>query len=58
MNLTAKTASFSNPRSIDDLKKHKYGVFQVGKDIGGEKWLGMSLKPVTFEVVYTEECKS
>ncbi len=49
MNLTAKTASFSNPRSIDDLKKHKYGVFQVGKDIGGEKWLGMSLKPVTFE---------
>lgn len=48
LNLTAKTSSFSNPRSIEDLKKHKYGVFQTGKDVGGEIWLGQSLKPVTF----------
>lgn len=49
LNLTAKTTSFSNPRSVDDLKKHMYGVFQIGKDIGGEKWLGQSLKPVTLK---------
>ena len=46
MILTAKTVSFSNPKSIDDLKKKKTCVFQVSKDIYGQWWSGLAVKPV------------
>ena len=46
MNLTAKTASFSNPKSIDELRKRQTCVFQVSKDIHGQWWSGLAVKPV------------
>ena len=46
MILTAKTVSFSNPKTIDDLKKKKTCVFQVSKDIHGQWWSGLAVKPV------------
>ena len=46
MILTAKTTSFSNPSSYNELRKRKNCVFKVGKDIGGCLWEGQSVKPV------------
>lgn len=46
MNLTAKTTSFSNPKSIDELRKKQTCVFQVSKDIYGQWWSGLAVKPV------------
>ena len=46
MNLTAKTTSFSNPKSIDELRKKQTCVFQVSKDISGQWWSGLAVKPV------------
>lgn len=46
MNLTAKTTSFSNPKSIDELRKKQTCVFQVSKDIHGQWWSGLAVKPV------------
>lgn len=46
LNLTAKTTSFSNPKSIDDLWKHCDYVFQEAKDIEGPLWMGQAVKPV------------
>lgn len=46
MNLTAKTTSFSNPKSIDELRKRQTCVFQVSKDIHGQWWSGLAVKPV------------
>lgn len=46
MNLTAKTTSFSNPKSIDELRKRQTCVFQVSKDIYGQWWSGLAVKPV------------
>ena len=46
LNLTAKTTSFSNPKSVDELKKKQTCVFQVSKDIHGQWWSGLSVKPV------------
>ena len=46
MNLTAKTTSFSNPKSVDELRKKQTCVFQVCKDIHGQWWSGLAVKPV------------
>ena len=46
LNLTAKTTSFSNPKSIDELKKKQTCLFQVSKDIHGQWWSGLAVKPV------------
>ena len=46
LNLTAKTTSFSNPKSIDELRKRQTCVFQVSKDIHGQWWSGLAVKPV------------
>lgn len=46
MNLTAKTTSFSHPRTIEDLKKHSNCVFLVARDVDGTLWEGHALKPV------------
>lgn len=43
--LTAKTTSFSSPKSYDELKK-KNCVFQVSKDIHGQWWSGMAIQPI------------
>lgn len=43
--LTAKTTSFSTPKSYDELKK-KNCVFQVSKDIHGQWWSGMAIQPI------------
>lgn len=46
MNLTAKTATFSNPKNIGQLRKYGNCVFQVSKDIYGQWWSGLSVKPI------------
>ena len=48
LDLTAKTTSFSNPKGIDDLRKRQTCVFQVSKDIHGQWWSGLAVKPVVF----------
>lgn len=49
MNLTAKTTSFSHPRTLEDLKKHGNSVFQIAKDVDGTLWEGHALKPVVIK---------
>lgn len=49
MNLTAKTTSFSHPRTMDNLKKHGNCVFQIAKDVDGTLWEGHALKPVVIK---------
>ncbi len=49
MNLTAKTTSFSHPRTLDDLKKHSNCVFQIAKDVDGTLWEGHAVKPVVIK---------
>lgn len=49
MNLTAKTTSFSNPSSYNELRKRKNCVFKVGKDIEGYLWEGQSVKPIVIK---------
>ncbi len=49
MNLTAKATSFSNPKSIDEFRKRQTCVFQVSKDIHGQWWSGLAVKPVVFK---------
>lgn len=46
MNLVAKTTSFSNPKSIEELKKKRTCVFQTSEDINGQWWSGIAVKPV------------
>lgn len=46
MNLAAKTTSFSNPKSVDELRKKQTCVFQVSKDIHGQWWSSLAVKPV------------
>lgn len=43
--LTAKTTSFSSPKSYDELKK-KNCVFQVSEDIHGQWWSGLAIRPI------------
>lgn len=49
MNLTAKTTSFSNPKSIEELRRNKTCVFQVSKDIDGQWWSGLAVKPIVLK---------
>lgn len=51
LNLTAKTTSFSNPQSNDELKKRQFFVFQVSKDIHGQWWSGLAVKPVVLRKI-------
>ena len=51
LNLTAKTTSFSNPKSVDELKRRQTCVFQVSKDIHGQWWSGLAVKPVVIKKV-------
>ena len=43
--LTAKTTSFSSPKSNGELKK-KNCVFQVSEDIYGQWWSGLAIRPI------------
>lgn len=47
--LNAKTITFSNPRNLEDLRKHRHCVFQVGKDLNGQWWSGLAVKPVVLK---------
>lgn len=57
MNLTAKTASFSNPRSIDQLRKCGNCVFQVSKDMYGQWWSGLAVKPIVIKNLKDRDLK-
>jgi len=49
MILNAKTTSFSNPSSYNELRKRNNCVFRVGRDIGGCLWEGQSVKPIVIK---------
>lgn len=57
MNLTAKTTSFSNPKNIDQLRKHGNCVFQVSKDMYGQWWSGLAVKPIVIKNLKDSELK-
>ena len=43
--LTAKTTSFSSPKSYEELNK-KNCIFQVSEDIHGQWWSGLAIRPI------------
>lgn len=45
MNLSAKTVSFSHPKTFEDLKRRNNCVFKIGKEMDGTLWLGKPLCP-------------
>lgn len=55
LNLIAKTTSFSNPRNEDELKRKDNCVFHVSKDINGQWWSGLSVKPVIIRGLKTKD---
>ena len=55
MNLIARTVSFSNPRSIEELKRKRQCVFQESDEIHGQWWSGLSVKPVVIKEIKTKE---
>lgn len=55
MNLIARTVSFSNPRSVEELKCKRQCVFQESDDIHGQWWSGLSVKPVVIKEIKTKE---
>ena len=55
MNLIARTVSFSNPRSVEELKRKRQCVFQESDDIHGQWWSGLSVKPVVIKEIKTRE---
>ena len=55
LNLIAKTTSFSNPRNEEELRRKGNCVFQVSKDIDGQWWSGLSVKPVVIKKLKTNE---
>ena len=55
MNLIARTVSFSNPRSVEELKRKRQCVFQESDDIHGQWWSGLSVKPVVIKEIKTKE---
>lgn len=57
MNLMARTVSFSNPRSIEELKRKRQCVFQESDDIHGQWWSGLSVKPVVIKEIKTKELR-
>lgn len=48
--LTAKTTSFSCPKSYDELKKQSC-VFHVSEDIHGQWWSGLAIQPIVFRKI-------
>lgn len=50
--LNAKTTTFSTPKNMEELRKHLHCVFQVGKDINGQWWSGLAVKPVVLKDVH------
>lgn len=44
--LTAKTTSFSHPKTQQELHDHRHCVFQIANDLSGEKWCGVTIKPI------------
>lgn len=50
--LNAKTTTFSTPKNMEELRKHRHCVFQVGKDINGQWWSGLAVKPVVLKDVH------
>ena len=46
MNLTAKTVSFSNPKSKAQLQQYGNCVFMISGDVDGQLWSGVSVRPV------------
>ena len=57
LNLTAKTTSFSNPRNIEQLRKRGNCVFQVSKDVYGQWWTGLSVKPIVIRNLKDKDLK-
>lgn len=55
LNLIARTVTFSNPRSIEELKRKRQCVFQENDDIHGQWWSGLSVKPVVIKEIKTKE---
>ena len=55
LNLIARTTSFSNPRNEEELRRKGNCVFQVSKDIEGQWWSGLSVKPVVVRKIKTKE---
>ena len=55
LNLIAKTTSFSNPRNEDELKRKSNCVFLVSKDIYGQWWSGLSVKPIIIRGLKTKD---
>ena len=48
--LTAKTTSFSSPKSYEELKKQSC-VFLVSEDIHGQWWSGLAIQPIVFRKI-------
>ena len=48
--LTAKTTSFSSPKSYEELKKQSC-VFHVSEDIHGQWWSGLAIQPIVFRKI-------
>ncbi len=57
MVLTAKTTSFSNPKTIEELHKTRKSVFQVSKDIYGQWWSGLAVKPVILKKIKNNDLR-
>ena len=57
LNLTAKTTTFSNPRTWADVNRHYNCVFQTGKGFDGPLWSGLSVKPVVAKKIDRETTK-
>ncbi len=57
MNLTAKTISFSNPINIKELREYGNCVFQVSKDINGQWWSGLAVKPIVIKKLRDHDIK-
>ena len=55
LNLTAKSTSFSNPKNEEELKRRGNCVFHVSKDINGQWWSGLSVKPVVIRNINTKD---
>ena len=47
--LTAETATFSHPYSVEQLEKYTGDVFHLSSRIEGDLWIGDTLKPISIE---------
>lgn len=51
LNLIARTATFSNPSSLEKLEKRKDCVFHVTQDVYGQWWSGLAVNPIVIKDV-------